>query len=81
MTYILREILCGHSADIGPTLCGHISPGIYVRTMSTLYPSSVFSSGKDFAKMSEDPDPLNGLRGLGKFKGYFNHLFKNFKNK
>ena len=37
--------------------------------------------GKDFAKMSEDPDPLNGLRGLGKFKGYFNHLFKNFKNK
>ena len=33
-TYILREILCGHSADILPTLCGHISPGIYVRTIS-----------------------------------------------
>ena len=43
-TYILREMLCGHSADIVRTLCGHISQGIYVRTMSALYPSSVFSS-------------------------------------
>ena len=25
--------------------CRHISPGIYVRTMSALHPSSVFSSG------------------------------------
>ena len=28
-------------------LCGHISPWIYVRTMLTLYPSLVFSSGKN----------------------------------
>ena len=34
--YILREMLCGHCADI--------YPGIYVRTMSALYPSLVFSS-------------------------------------
>ena len=27
-------LLCGHSADIVRTLCGHISPGIYVRTIS-----------------------------------------------
>ena len=44
-TYILREMLCGHSADIVRilrghcadivrTLCGHKSPGIYVRTIS-----------------------------------------------
>ena len=38
--------LCRHCADIVPKLCGHISPGIYVRTMSALYPSSVFSSGR-----------------------------------
>ena len=47
LTYILREILCGHSADIVPILCGQsadISPGIYIRTTSALYPSSVFSS-------------------------------------
>ena len=31
-------------ADIVRTMCGHISPGIYVRTMSALYPSWVFSS-------------------------------------
>ena len=47
--YILHEMLCGHCADIVPTLCGHISPGIYFRQMSALYPSSVFSSGIDSA--------------------------------
>ena len=31
-------------ADIVQKLCGHISQGIYVRTMSPLYPSSVFIS-------------------------------------
>ena len=35
---LTREMLCGHSADIST------SPGIYVCTMSALYPSSVFSS-------------------------------------
>ena len=35
-------------ADIVQSLCGHISPGIYVRTMSALYPSSVFSSGLSY---------------------------------
>ena len=35
-----------HCAGIVPTLCGHISTGIYVRTMSALYPSSVFSPGR-----------------------------------
>ena len=29
---LTRKMLCGHSEDIVPTLCGHISPGIYVRT-------------------------------------------------
>ena len=33
-------------ADIVRALCGHISPGIYVRTKSALYPSSVFSSDR-----------------------------------
>ena len=42
---LTREMLCGHSEDIVPTLCGHISQGIYVCTMSALYPSSGFSSG------------------------------------
>ena len=36
--------LCRHCADIVPKLCGHISPGIYVRTMSALYPSARFSA-------------------------------------
>ena len=46
--------LCRHisfvrcCADIVSTLCGYTSPGIYVRTMSALYPSSVFSSGSGF---------------------------------
>ena len=39
--YVSRGRCC---ADIVRTLCGHISPGIYVPTMSALYPSSVFSS-------------------------------------
>ena len=35
------------------TLCGHISPGIYVRRMCALYPSSVFSSGPYPSRIAE----------------------------
>ena len=41
--HILRYM--SHEGDVVRKLCEHISPGIYVRTMSALYPSSVFSSG------------------------------------
>ena len=50
-TMDIVQTLCRHisfvrcCADIVRTLCGHISLGIYVRTMSALYPSSVFRSG------------------------------------
>ena len=71
-TYILREMLCGHSADIVPTLCQHcadivptlcwhISPGIYVRTMSALYPSSVFSSSERKDKSKKHTKNRNEL--------------------
>ena len=38
--YVSRGRCC---ADLVRTLCGHISPGIYVSTKSALYPSSDFS--------------------------------------
>ena len=42
----LTREMCGHSADIVPTLlCGHCADIYLQEYMSALYPSSVFSSG------------------------------------
>ena len=45
LSYSSPAALAELKAEEVRTLCGHISPGIYVRKMSALYPSLVFSSG------------------------------------